>query len=54
MFNIMNPKYFISLKQPDFQLTTGSLKLNVCTKTHTECRSSIHYASVDTFKAKTV
>ena len=50
--NIMNPKYFIRLKKPDFQRSTIPLKLIILIKTAKESHSDIHNASFGTLKAK--
>ena len=52
--NIMNPKYFIKLKQPDlnvFQRFSIPLKLIILIKTAKERHSVIHNVSFGTFEA---
>ena len=50
--NIMNPKYFIALKQSYFQRPTMPKNTIILKQTVKECRCPIHNASFDTFKAK--
>ena len=50
--NIMNPKYFITRKQPDFQRTTVSLKVNILIKAVKESCSPSCDASLAPLKPK--
>ena len=46
----MNPKYFITLKWPDFERSAILLKMIMLIKTAKESHSAIHYASFGTLK----
>ena len=50
--NIMNPKYFITRKQPDFQRPTVPLKVNILIKAVKESCSPIDNASLAPLKPK--